>query len=72
MIADAYVGTAGPVGAKPRIAGLRLRATDADWSTGGGPEASGVLLSLVLPMAGRKTALADLSGPGVGQLAARD
>lgn len=72
VIADAYVGTAGPVGAKPRIAGLRLRATDADWSTGDGPEASGVLLPLVLAMAGRKTALADLSGPGVGQLAARD
>lgn len=56
------------VGAKKRIAGLTLRATDADWSTGSGPLVEGPSLSLLLAMTGRRAALDDLSGDGVAVL----
>ena len=58
-------------GAKKRIAGLRLRATDMDWSHGNGPEVRGPGEALVMLMAGRLVALEDLSGEGRAELAAR-
>ena len=70
-VADFYKGSNLIVGAKKRIAGLRLRATDADWTEGEGPEVSGPVLSLVLAMTGRAPALDDLTGDGVAQLRAR-
>jgi uncharacterized protein (TIGR03083 family) len=70
-VADFYQKSNLIVGAKNRIAGLRLRATDANWSTGAGLEVGGPILSLVLAMTGRAPALADLSGDGVSQLRAR-
>jgi uncharacterized protein (TIGR03083 family) len=70
-VADFYKGSNLIVGAKKRIAGLRLRATDADWSNGDGPEVSGPVLSLVLVMTGRPAALADLTGEGVTTLSSR-
>jgi uncharacterized protein (TIGR03083 family) len=69
--ADFYKKSNLLIGAKNRIAGLRLRAADADWSTGDGPEVSGPLLSLVLAMTGRTAAIGDLGGDGVHTLAAR-
>ena len=60
------------IGTKRRIAGLSLRATDADWSHGSGPEVRGPLMSLLMAMTGRKAALDDLSGEGVAALRARD
>ncbi|MCR6487915.1 maleylpyruvate isomerase family mycothiol-dependent enzyme [Amycolatopsis sp. OK19-0408] len=59
------------IGAKNRVAGLALRATDADWSAGTGPEVSGPLLALVLAMTGRAAALDRLGGAGLEQLSAR-
>lgn len=59
------------IGAKRRIAGLSLRATDTDWSHGSGPEVSGPLLALVMAMTGRKAATSQLSGEGVTTLQAR-
>jgi uncharacterized protein (TIGR03083 family) len=59
------------IGAKRRIAGLRLRATDSDWIWGDGPEVSGPLSSLILAMTGRKGAHGDLAGDGLAKLAAR-
>jgi uncharacterized protein (TIGR03083 family) len=59
------------VGAKKRIAGLTLRATDADWSTGSGPAVEGPAMSLLLAMTGRKQALDELSGDGVETLRSR-
>lgn len=53
------------------MATSRLRATDAEWSTGAGPEVSGPLLSLLLAMTGREVALNDLSGDGVATLRQR-
>jgi uncharacterized protein (TIGR03083 family) len=57
---------------KKRIAGCRLVATDMDWSCGDGLEVSGPAEALVMMMAGRTTALDDLSGEGVAALAARE
>ena len=69
--AEFYRGSNLIVGGKDRIAGLTLRAADADWAHGSGPELTGPILSLVLAMTGRGAALADLTGPGVATLAGR-
>ena len=70
-VADFYKGSNLIVGAKRRIDGLTLRATDTGWSTGSGPEVTGPQLSLILAMTGRSAALADLSGDGLGTLKSR-
>jgi uncharacterized protein (TIGR03083 family) len=67
-VADFYAGSNLIIGAKRRIDGLTLRATDATWSHGSGPEASGPVLSLVMAMTGREAALDDLAGDGVATL----
>jgi uncharacterized protein (TIGR03083 family) len=59
------------VGAKKRIAGLTLRATDTDWSTGSGPEVTGPAMSLLLAMTGRSAVLTDLTGAGMETLRSR-
>ena len=59
------------IGARRRIAGLRLHATDLDWEYGSGPELSGPMDSLILAMVGRRPAYADLTGDGVRILADR-
>jgi len=71
LVADHCVKAGGPIGAKKRVAGLRLQATDQDWSSGEGPVLSGPLLSLVLAMTGRPVAHSDLSGAGLDTLAGR-
>lgn len=58
-------------GAKKRIAGLKLTATDMQWSYGNGPEVTGPAEALVMMMAGRSTAVDDLSGEGKAALVAR-
>jgi uncharacterized protein (TIGR03083 family) len=70
-VADFCKGSNLLLGSKKRIAGLKLRATDADWATGSGPEVSGPALSLVLAMTGRAAALNDLSGDGLDTLRSR-
>ena len=59
------------LGAGRRIRGLRLRATDVDWAHGHGPEVTGPGEALLMAMAGRPAALADLSGPGKATLTER-
>ncbi len=59
------------LGAGRRIRGLQLRATDIDWAHGHGPEITGPGEALLMAMAGRRSALADLSGPGCATLTAR-
>ncbi|MGB9112678.1 MAG: maleylpyruvate isomerase family mycothiol-dependent enzyme [Acidimicrobiales bacterium] len=63
-VADLVKRVGFPLQAKKRIAGLRLSATDSDWSAGDGPTVEGPLASLILVMAGRIAALGDLSGEG--------
>ena len=69
--AQFYQGSNLIVGGKDRIAGLTLRATDADWTHGSGPEAAGPLISLAMAMTGRSAGLDDLRGPGVDRLRGR-
>jgi uncharacterized protein (TIGR03083 family) len=60
-----------PIGAPRRLRGLRLAATDLDWSTGDGPSVEGPGEALLMAMAGRPAALPELSGPGTPTLAER-
>ena len=64
-------GVGFPMGTKKRIAGLTLKATDMDWSTGSGPVVEGTGEALLMMMGGRKSALDDLSGEGKPTLASR-
>ncbi len=50
---------------------LRLVATDCDWAHGTGPEVSGPGEAVLVALAGRQEALADLHGPGLDTLAER-
>ena len=54
-----------------RIRGLRLVATDLEWSAGVGPEVRGAAEALLMTMAGRRGVVAELSGPGQSRLAGR-
>ncbi|MFL4474257.1 maleylpyruvate isomerase family mycothiol-dependent enzyme [Paeniglutamicibacter sp. MACA_103] len=53
------------------IRGLRLAATDLDWSHGKGPLVSGTGEALLMAMAGRPVVVSELSGEGAPALAAR-
>lgn len=54
-----------PFRARKRLGGLTLRATDADWSVGSGPEVAGPALALLLLLTGRSAMTGSLAGPGV-------
>lgn len=56
---------------KQRREGLRLRATDVDWTIGDGPEVSGPALSIILAITGRRAGLDQLSGDGLTTLRTR-
>jgi uncharacterized protein (TIGR03083 family) len=66
-----YSGAGFPLGSKKRVAGLKLTATDLDWSHGTGPEVSGPGQSLLLAVAGRPAGLTELAGDGLDQLRSR-
>jgi uncharacterized protein (TIGR03083 family) len=51
--------------------GVRLVATDLDWTHGKGPEVRGSGEALLMVMAGRAAALQDVDGPGKAKLAQR-
>lgn len=51
--------------------GLRLVATDVDWSRGKGEEVTGPGEAILMAIAGRPVALDELSGPGLPKLARR-
>ncbi len=54
-----------------RLKGLRLEATDLDWSWGGGQQVRGSVEALIVAATGRAAALDDLEGEGVANLRAR-
>ncbi|HET6810411.1 MAG TPA: maleylpyruvate isomerase family mycothiol-dependent enzyme [Acidimicrobiales bacterium] len=56
---------------KKKVSGLRLQATDIDWSEGEGPVVSGPGESIVMAASGRRAALGELEGDGVDRLRAR-
>ena len=51
--------------------GITLRANDNAWTSGTGPEVTGPLASIIMAIAGRPTALGDLSGDGLDTLRSR-
>jgi len=57
--------------AKKNTKGLKLLATDIDWASGSGDEVSGPGEALLMAIAGRPQALAQLSGPGLATLRTR-
>ncbi len=60
------------VGRIRRLArGLRLVASDMSWARGNGPEVIGTGEAVLMAIAGRSAALADLTGSGVAVLAER-
>ncbi len=59
------------LGAKKRIAGLNLVATDMEWTHGEGPDVHGTGEALLMAMGGRRVALEDLTGDGVATLRSR-
>jgi uncharacterized protein (TIGR03083 family) len=70
-VADFYKNSNLLIGAKNRISGVTLRATDTDWRHGTGPEVAGPALALVMAMTGRRAALDDLNGDGLAALRER-
>lgn len=67
---DGAVRISGFIGSKKRAAGVRLVATDIDWSSGDGPEVRGTGEALLLAMGGRKVVLPELDGEGVPRVSA--
>ncbi|HXQ19679.1 MAG TPA: maleylpyruvate isomerase family mycothiol-dependent enzyme [Acidimicrobiales bacterium] len=61
----------GFVGAKARVAGLRLVADDVSWAHGAGPEVRGSGEALLLTASGRTAALDELQGDGITTLRSR-
>jgi uncharacterized protein (TIGR03083 family) len=57
--------------ARSRLHGLRLVATDTDWSAGEGERVEGPIEALLLLLTGRRAALDRLAGPGLPRVAAR-
>ena len=70
-LAEMYKKTGAPLRGKTRVAGLKLTATDVDWTTGDGPEVRGPCMSLILAMVGRTGALPDCEGDGLETLRSR-
>ncbi len=67
-VADVLLRRVYPWGRTSRVTGVRLEATDAEWSTGEGPMVRGPLEALVMVLAGRASASSDLDGDGVAFL----
>ncbi|GIJ46053.1 hypothetical protein Val02_29390 [Virgisporangium aliadipatigenens] len=64
-------GMGWPFWARRRLRGMRLVATDVDWSAGAGAEIRGPIDALLLLLTGRTEAVVHrLSGPGVAALSA--
>ena len=71
VAADRYWTMGFPFHARRRLAGLRLAATDADWTAGAGPTVEGPIAAMLLVLTGRSASLDELSGEGLPQLRAR-
>jgi hypothetical protein len=57
-----------PFKARKRLAGVRLVASDIDWSIGEGPEIHGPMSALLLLLSGRTISTPSLTGQGVAFL----
>ena len=68
---EMYKTASFPVGTKKWIEGLRLVATDVDWSHGTGPEVTGPGMAMLSAMTGRAGGLEELAGEGLPTLRRR-
>jgi uncharacterized protein (TIGR03083 family) len=68
---DHLKGVQPVLGCRKRIEGLRLQATDAEWTWGSGPSVEGSAQALVAAMTGRRAVLDQLTGEGVEVLRGR-
>ncbi len=68
---EMYKNASFPMGTKKRIEGLRLVATDVEWTHGSGPEVKGKAMPLVMAMTGRAAGLDALDGDGMATLRRR-
>ena len=59
------------LGCRQRVAGLTLRTTDAEWTSGDGPLVEGPARLLLSAVTGRPAAFAGLTGDGVATMRAR-
>lgn len=66
-----FAVTAPPLRGFWHARGVRLTATDLDWSVGKGPEASGPGEALLMVLAGRRGVARELPGPGASILQQR-
>lgn len=66
-----FARAAPPIGTPWRIRGLRLIASDLDWTAGNGLDVHGTGEALLMAMAGRRDVTVELDGPGVTTLRAR-
>jgi len=67
-----YVSSTKPLlHGRERAEGIRLRATDVEWTKGDGAEVSGPARALISAMCGRSAALSDLGGDGLETLRGR-
>lgn len=60
-----------PFWAKRRLRGVRLTATDSDWTAGDGPDVRGSAGALLLLLTGRTVTMPELTGDGVALLTGR-
>ncbi len=70
-VLDEAKGVQPILGNKKRIAGVKLVATDIDWTCGEGDEVRGPGEAVYMVINGRAPALADLEGPGLATLRSR-
>ncbi len=61
-----------PFGARKRLAGYRLTATDTDWTVGDGAPVAGPIAALLLLVTGRSAAADQLTGDGARSLRRRE
>jgi hypothetical protein len=71
LMANSVIRSNLVLGGKRRATGLKLAATDRDWTAGTGPEVKGPLASIIIVLTGRRAGLPDLSGDGVAVLTSR-
>ncbi|MFE3103526.1 maleylpyruvate isomerase family mycothiol-dependent enzyme [Nocardia tengchongensis] len=67
--ADTAAASGWPVWDRHRLDGIRLSATDIDWTHGSGSEIRGPILALLLLVTGRTAALDRVAGEGIPRLA---
>ncbi|SMD22073.1 maleylpyruvate isomerase family mycothiol-dependent enzyme [Kibdelosporangium aridum] len=74
IVADFFAALRWPLSimiSRPRHRGVRLIATDLDWSHGAGPEVRGTAEALLMLLTGRPVTASDFTGPGAETLSGK-